>query len=402
MGILAMARTVRKPSDFRAAARGRSLPLAAASLAVLLGCGTASEPAADVAVKTASASSSTLNPSPAELRDQLDRVLDFTEHGRIMSLEKHAAWQLLHGVLAFGPKFEIMAGDEKVVALDWVFAGKPMRGWTLLATEQGVKAKIEPGKLGQGHDDQWFAIISQWPVPISTPIVVDGQKFTMRDMLRRSMYDCWDGKEASWSVIVTSTHLDPIDQRWTAMDGKEWSVEKLVSMEAGAIYDEEGGAELINMSACGGTHKLIGLAIALNNYRAHHPDKALTGGWLAAEKRIQWAIEQARRNQLPSGAFSVQYFQRPANSSNLDEHLGATGHILEFLSFALPKEQLDDAWVRRAAAYLCRLLERTKHLDLECGSLYHAAHGLVLYRTKVYGPRESTQARAADISTRVQ
>jgi hypothetical protein len=43
-------------------------------------------------------------------------------------------------------------------------------------------------------------------------------------------------------------------------------------------------------------------------------------------------------------------------------------------------------------AYLCRLLERTEHIDLECGSLYHAAHGLVLYRSKVYGLRSATQA----------
>jgi hypothetical protein len=397
-----MACDIHRSSDFRAAWRRWSLPLAAASVALLLGCGSAPEPEADVAVQNASSSAPVLNPSPAELREQIDRVLDFTEHGRIMSLEKHAAWQLLHGVLAFGPEFEILAGDKKVVALDWVFDGKPMRGWTLSATPQGVKAEIEPGKLGQGHEDQWFAIISQWPVPITRPIIVDGEKYTMRDMLRRSMFDCWDGKEASWSVIVTSTHLDPIEQKWKARDGQEWTVERLVSMEAGDIYDEEAGAELINMSACGGTHKLIGLAIALNNYRSQHPDNELTGGWLAAEKRIEWAVQQARANQLPSGAFSIQFFQRPANSANLDEHLAATGHILEFLSFALPKEQLDDLWVRRAAAYLCRLLERTKHLDLECGSLYHAAHGLVLYRNKVYGPRESRRARAVNDSTRVQ
>ena len=45
--------------------------------------------------------------------------------------------------------------------------------------------------------------------------------------------------------------------------------------------------------------------------------------------------------------------------------------------------------MRRAVGYMCRLLERTKHIDLECGALYHAAHGLVLYRAKVYGPRDS-------------
>ena len=367
------------------------------AIVLTVGCRGYEEPADAKLQSTSSAAKPVPDPSADELREHLDRVLEFTEHGRVMSLEKHAAWQLLHGVLAFGPEFEILAGDQKVVALDWVFAGKPMKGWTLTATPQGVRAEIEPGKVGQGHDDQWLAIISQWPVPHSQPIKVAGRDYTLRDMIKRTMFDCFEGKEASWTVIALSTHLDPIDQGWVARDGETWTVEQLVSMEAGPIYEDDVGAEMINTSACGGTHRLIGLAIALNNYRRQHPDEELRGGWLAAQRRIAWAVEQARANQLPSGAFSIAFFQRAANSANLDEHLAATGHILEFLSFALPKEQLDDRWVQRAVAYMCRLLDRTKDIDLECGALYHAAHGLVLYRDKVYGPRVTTET--ASLST---
>jgi hypothetical protein len=365
------------------------------AMALFVGCRGDEQPPDAKLQSTSSTARPVPDPSADELREHLDRVLQFTEHGRIMSLEKHAAWQLLHGVLAFGPEFEILAGDQKVVALDWVFDGKPMKGWTLTATPQGVRAEIEPGKLGQGHDDQWLAIISQWPVPYSQSIKVAGRDYTLRDMIKRTMFDCFEGKEASWTIIALSTHLDPIEQEWVARDGQKWTVEQLVSMEAGPIYEDDVGAEMINTSACGGTHRLIGLAIALNNYRRQHPDEELRGGWLAAQRRIAWAVEQARANQLPSGAFSIAFFQRAANSANLDEHLAATGHILEFLSFALPKEQLNDRWVQRAVAYMCRLLDRTKDIDLECGALYHAAHGLVLYRDKVYGPRASAVASTA-------
>jgi hypothetical protein len=380
----------------RAGRRSVSLFVAAT---IVLGCSSPEtiDPPAPVTPTTATAKP-VADPSLEQLREQLDRTLEFTEHGRIMNLKDHAAWQLLHGVLAFGPEFEILNGDERVKALDWVFSGKPMTGWTLANTKYGVEAKIEAGKVGQGHDDQWLAIISQWSLPINTSVVVDGERFSLYDMVKYSMYDTFEGKEGSWSIIALSTYLDPIDQKWTSRVGEEWTVERLVSMEAGNIYDEEAGQELINTGACGGTHRLIGLTIALNNYRRQRPNEELTGGWLAAHKRIQWAIDQARANQLPSGALSVQYFQRPANSANLDEHLSATGHILEFLSFALPPDQLDDMWVRRAVAYMCRLLERTKHIDLECGALYHAAHGLVLYRTKVFGPREQV-ADAAGASS---
>jgi hypothetical protein len=354
----------------------------------ILGCGTAANDELPADVQPAAAVSVPETPKPDQVRDLIDRILDYTERQRQMSLEQHAAWQLLHGVLAFGEKFEIMADGKKVVAVDWVFDGKPMKGWTLSPTDKGIRAEIEAGKLGQGHDDQWLAILSQWNVPVTRPIKVAGQDYTVYDMVKRTMHDCYEGKESSWTIIALSKHLKPIDQKWIATDGEEWSVERLVSMEAGSPYDVEAGHELILMGACGGTHRLIGLSIALNNYRAAHPNVELSGGWLAAQKQIDWAVEQAQRNQnRKTGAFSIAFFFRPANSANLDEHLAATGHILEFLSFALPKEQLDDEWIQNAVVYLCNLLERTKHLDLECGALYHAAHGLVLYREKVFGSR---------------
>lgn len=376
-------------------ARPAALVLLFAAAVVSLGCSGGESDAPSVVAQPAASVEPPPTPSPDELRDMIDRVLDFTEHGREMTLEQNAAWQLMHGVLAFGEKFEIVADGKKVVAVDWVFDGKPMKGWTLRATPQGVQAEIEPGKLGQGHEDQWLAILSQCNVPATRPITVEGKPFTVRDMVKRSMFDCWEGKESSWTIIALSTHLNPIDQKWTARDGQEWTVERLVSMEAGPVYDDAAGEDLIYTGACGGTHRLIGLSIALNNYRRQHPDAKLAGGWLAAEKRITWAANRARENQLPSGAFSIGYFLRPANSTNLDEHLSATGHTLEFLSFALPKERLQQEWVQRAVAYLCRLFERTEHLDLECGALYHAAHGLVLYRDKVYGKREAADAATA-------
>jgi hypothetical protein len=358
-----------------------------AAAVILLGCRSAATDDGPTEVQ-ATSNAPAKPPEADELRDMIDRTLEFTEHGRQMSLEKHAAWQLLHGTLAFGEKFEMVAEGKKEVVVDWVFDGKPMKGWTVVPTEQGLQVTIEPGKFGQGHEEQWLAILSQWNVPITRKVIVAGKEYTLYDMVKRSMYDCYEGKEGSWTIIALSKHLNPIDQKWIARDREEWTLERLVSMEAGPIYDEVAGQEKILNGACGGTHRLIGLSIALNNYRAKHPEPELTGGWLAAEKRIAWAVQQAQANQHPTGAFSIAFFFRPSHSANIDEHLAATGHILEFLAFALPKERLEAPWIQKAVVYLCGLLERTRQLDLECGALYHAAHGLVLYREKVFGPRE--------------
>ncbi|MCK4686244.1 MAG: ADP-ribosylation factor-directed GTPase activating protein isoform b, partial [Pirellulales bacterium] len=56
----------------------------------------------------------------------------------------------------------------------------------------------------------------------------------------------------------------------------------------------------------------------------------------------------------------------------------------EFLAVALPAERLCEPWVLRAAERLVITLEQTADIDIECGALYHAAHGLLLYRDRLY------------------
>ena len=55
----------------------------------------------------------------------------------------------------------------------------------------------------------------------------------------------------------------------------------------------------------------------------------------------------------------------------------------------LDDKQLDEPWVKRAVLHLVECFEKTQNFDLECGALYHAAHGLDLYRLRRFGPRPS-------------
>ena len=91
--------------------------------------------------------------------------------------------------------------------------------------------------------------------------------------------------------------------------------------------------------------------------------------------------------------------EAPGSSPDLAQNLGTTGHILEFLALALTDEQLKEPWVRRAAANLCDLFRRTRNVPLECGALYHAAHGLVLYRSRMFGPRSDAESPSAQKAT---
>lgn len=117
-------------------------------------------------------------------------------------------------------------------------------------------------------------------------------------------------------------------------------------------------------------------------------------GWAVARSVVADAVASARRFQQPDGSFSVHSFERPGTSVDVIARLGATGHVFEVLAVALDDEELAAPWIRRAAERLVVLLEQTSDLDVECGALYHAAHGLALYRRRICPPPPSGGARA--------
>ncbi|MBI1247496.1 ADP-ribosylation factor-directed GTPase activating protein isoform b [bacterium] len=327
---------------------------------------------------------------PDKLRDRIDHVLDFTLKHRHLNTEEHAAWQILHGSLAFGRSFPVMHEGELIPVVDYLQQGGKMNGWTIergnkLVSKDpekenfGMRAITEPGtRAGQGHYDQWLAILSQCEVPADATFIVGPDTFTMTNFLQQVQLDISrnHAHEFSWTLIGLTKYF-PTDHTWTDSTGQQWSIADLAQIEL-----EQG----LDGGACGGTHRLIGLSMALN--RRKEAGLPIEGPWAAAQQLIDESVVNARQYQNSNGALSVNYFQRPGVSPDLAENLGTSGHTLEFLSISLSDEQLKEEWVRRSVSYLCEVFERTESVSLECGALYHAAHGLALYRQRVYGPRE--------------
>ena len=355
------------------------------TLVLTAGCG--GPPAAPPATEAAA------EPVDVEsLCERIDRVLAHARHGRQLNTSDHAAWQVVHGILAFGDDFPVLNDGEASPALDYLLSGGRLTGWTLRPTPHGVLAVLDPGsKTGQGHPDQWLGYLSQCSLgglPLEAEISAGGETYTVENLLRQAQHDLTTGQEATWTLMALSTYL-PIDATWTAGDGTEWTLEKLVAMETAADLAD---------SACGGSHRLYGLTVAINRYLAAtglEPDD-LTGGWADAEDRIQEAIELARLYQQADGTFSTNFFERPSTSPDVFSKIGSTGHTFEFLAMALEQDRLQEPWVQRAADALVTLLEQTADVPVECGGLYHAAHGLVLYRARTCGSADA--APAADVT----
>jgi len=355
----------------------RYRPLVLLLLFPLIGCSTN-------APEQPAATEDTLSDVPDDqLRKMVDEALRYTFNERELSLDVNAAWQILHGALPFGMKFQVQNGDASVPAMQWVLDGNQMKGWTLRhgakdlpGGRRGLKMVMEPGtKTGQGHEDQWLAVMSQCGLAKDQKIIFQGQDYQLWDVVQQSMWDVFPGKECSWSLIALTRYLDDFDQSWQSSDGETWTLERMLQMEA----DED-----LAMSACGGTHRLIGMTMALDAYQDR--GGTVEGPWEDAEKKIVGAIETAQQFQQPDGSFSTNYFSRPGTSADLALRINTTGHTLEFLSLSLPPERLSEPWVEQAVAQLCKLFQKTKPIPLECGSLYHAAHGLMEYRERRFGP----------------
>jgi hypothetical protein len=337
-------------------------------LCVLGGCATREAPAPATAASDADASI-----SDEQLRQMLDEVIAFTQ-ARHMTAEEHNAWQIVHGILAYGRDLKIKAAGELVSALDYLLAGGKIRGWTMRPGDHGLESVLEPGtKQGQGHPDQWIGYMAQCHLQPDDSIIVDGRAFKIEDLLTQAQWNIYPGMEASWTLMALCTYLPP-GASWTSKDGTHWTVEKIAEMEADQNLSE---------SPCGGTHRLYGLAMALNQHLAQ--GGKITCGWQKVDRKLRECVDLARRYQQPDGNFSTNFFQRSASSSDVATVLHATGHTFEFLTMTLANDEIRQPWMRKACLRLCDLLEQTRDMEVECGALYHAAHGLILYRERLFG-----------------
>lgn len=332
---------------------------------------------------------STNLPAPDSLRDRIDAVVDHTLNNRTLDTSTHNAWQIVHGILPYGKAFKIKKDGQMIPALDYLLGGGELKGWDLRPGEKGVIAVLAPGsKAAQGHPDQWIGYLSQGGqdglhgLNPDDKLVVAGKDYKIGDLLTEAEWNVYPGMEASWTVMAMSVYR-PIDYKWTSKDGQEWTFERLVGMDAGLPIVGDG-------ASCGGTHRLYALTAAVNRYMQETgiAEDKLTGGWKKANDVVRDCIHKAKIYQQPDGSFSTQFFARPGSSPEVDTTLHSTGHTLEWLDVALTDNELAEPWVTAAVNRLVQLLEDNENRELDCGALYHAARGLILYRDRRFGVRQ--------------
>ncbi len=357
--------------------------VSAPCLGLVLGCGSSDSrlDSADDSDSRAAREQASSAPSDEQLRERLDHAIDYALNHRRLNTGDQAAWQVVHGILCFGRDLQIEHDGMLVPALDYLLKGGELKGWNMRPTPHGLLAVLESGsKTGQGHPDQWMGYMALAGVQPDEELVVGGETYHVNDLVTEAQWHMRDGLEATWPLMAFSAYL-PLDARWPAEDGTEWNIERVLKMET---------AQNLAESACGGTHRLVGLLTAVDRYKKEHPGQELPSPWRETDDKIRASFEAAKKFQQPDGRFSTNFFTRPGRSDDIDTQMHATGHTLEFVVLAANPQELRQKWIERAVVDLLDLLDATETVNLECGGLYHAVRGLKLYRERRFGAPASS------------
>ncbi|HWL08398.1 MAG TPA: hypothetical protein VNQ76_08340 [Planctomicrobium sp.] len=340
------------------------------------------------AVSTPSGSAATIDPV-------LKRVNEAVEITKLRNLDfqRHTPWQILHGLLALRENYTVKNGPEFVNALDYLSTKARYKGdaW-FETTAYGGRAHPYNGTPYdfEGHVNQSLSIIAMCNVPLTHQFKTgDGRTVTMADMVKNAQMSVNSKDELTWTLWYLTHYLDQ-DTAWTNAQGQQWSMESLVRNQVAAS---------VLTAPCGGTHNLFALAYARNSYMQKHGQ--LRGAWLEADHKIQQYIATAQAMQNRDGSFATQYFKSRGYSTDFNERIKASGHMLEWLLVALPKSRLNEDWLRSGVQTLANDMIQNASQPADCGPLYHSLHALVLYQQRMKAAQPQTEPNATPVEETV-
>ena len=197
------------------------------------------------------------------------------------------------------------------------------------------------------------------------------------DLIAVEKLTCYPKTELTFKLIGLQRYLD-INDTWVNDQGMQWDFPKLIAEEM---------AQPVRTAACGGTHRLAGLALAVKKRKA--AGLPIDGQYAAAQKFVANYQNYAYRLQNSDGSFSTDWFKGSAADPDIDRRLKTTGHQLELLIYAGSDEQLNYYRTVRAVNYLANIMHANRTRDWEAGPLGHAIHALVLYDRLAFGPYDA-------------
>lgn len=313
-----------------------------------------------------------LSPEMADLSARITQCLEFyfTQH---LDAGRDSAWSMMHSFIGHGPDTLVRVPgpeDRTANAIGWLCWNGPCAGVRMLYARDGlVYARIGPGL--QGHPGQFLAMLAQSRVQIDSPMKVDGRDFTTSALVEQEKLTCQPHMELTFKLIGLSHYLDS-EATWQNEHGQTWDIPTLIRLEL---------AQPINGAACGGTHRLMGFSYAVR--KRVERGGSLTGQWLRASKFIHDYHQYALSLQNPDGSFSSEWLRGRGDWGGINRKIQTTGHVLEWLVYSLPQDELQDPRVVKTVNFLVNLMIENRYHRWEVGPQGHAMRALRLFQERL-------------------
>ena len=311
----------------------------------------------------------------AVLKKQVERTLELYKRRPLNTVE-NTPWEVMHGFIAFGIPSQVRVGRSGTLvnSIGWMNMGGRCRGQVMMVPA----GDLPTGLIGygvQGHLAQYLAILAQCRVAKESPLKLQGQDFTVADLVEQEMLCCRSGVELTFTLIALSHYL-PTDAVWQSREGETWDLERLV---------EEELAQPVRTAACGGTHRLFALSYACQ--RRREATGSLDGAFKRADKFVrEYQVFALSKLQNAEGSFSTEWFKMPANrADDIDRKVQTTGHILEWLVASVDQPMLYHPRIVNATSFLARALASDPNREWKIGPMGHALHALTVYQERVWG-----------------
>ncbi len=295
-------------------------------------------------------------------------------------------WEVMHGMLAYGIHSRVHSGGpngELITSVGWLCYNKPCKGQTLLYVTPSGELRAKYGVGLQGHLGQFLAMLAQCHVSPDYPIHVGDHEFTIRDLIEAEKKTCYPKSELTFKLIALQHYAD-LNDKWVNDQGVDWDFPRLLREEM---------EQPIRGAACGGTHRLSGLSLAVKTrLRRGEP---LDGEYQRAADFVKRYQMYAFRLQNGDGSLSTSWFRGGGDDDDINRRIKTTGHILEWLCYSLSDEELQEPHTIRAVTYLANLMYFNYDNQWETGPMCHAIHALLLYDQRVFEPYD----KAGEVAT---
>ena len=213
------------------------------------------------------------------------------------------------------------------------------------------------------HRDQTLASLAELGLPLSLPLMVEGQEHCLRDVLADSLANFHLRQaELEWTAVAYALYLPP-HRRWHNRFGEEFTFELLCA----ELMDRP-----LSEASCTGLHLLHTLTV-LHCVHQHTPilsdeRASLLEGYLRTCVRHLSKQQCADGSWAPNWQHGLFNEHSHADSESVEhsrnDKVLVTGHIAEWMLRLPPDMRLEATSLRSAAGWLLRAMQLASPEDL--------------------------------------